>query len=62
MFLDEARVYPEIKKYILSNSINTDTKIVTESDLEQAFGDEPDKLQKIMSGRHDIWFLEEIYD
>ena len=50
---------PEIKRYVLVNTFSNDEHLVTERDLQNAFGEE---YVKIIANRHNAWFAYEYFD
>lgn len=59
MILDDIKTYPEIKKYILTNTFSGHSDLVTLDQLKAAFGD---TLPAILAGRNDCWIIEDYYD
>lgn len=53
---------PEIKRYILNNSLTNEEHMVTMDMVIDAFGHNDVELQKILSGRSPVWFLEEYFE
>lgn len=60
MLIDVAKTYPETKQYNLVNTFSGDSFRVTDNMLKMRFAKED--LQKIYSGRHKVFFLEDILD
>ncbi|WDS61597.1 hypothetical protein [Cronobacter phage vB_Cdu_VP8] len=52
---------PEIKQYLLVNNLTKDERLVTMEQLEAAFEDRPDELQRVKTNRSDVWFLEDYF-
>lgn len=51
--------YPEVKRYVLTNTHDETNHLVTEEMLKNAFLSECDR---IMSNRHPAWFVYEYFD
>lgn len=52
---------PEVRQWMLVNLFNGQEILVTKRMLDDAFGHNPEELQRILSNRSKNWFLEDVY-
>lgn len=52
---------PEVRQWMLVNLFNGQERLVAKHMLNEAFGNNPEELQRILSNRSKNWFLEDVY-